>query len=85
MLVLRAAQHKHKEREGLEYNRRAVFENRRESLHIWWRTTSYWYVESEKSIGNWKVLEPLLQESIVPAFFFVVMKYLCPILEIPSN
>ena len=29
-----AAQHKHKEREGLEYNRRAVFENRRESLHI---------------------------------------------------
>ena len=34
MLVLRAAQHKHKEREGLEYNRRAVFENRRESLHI---------------------------------------------------
>ena len=35
MLVLRAAQHKHKEREGLEYNRRAVFENRRESLHIW--------------------------------------------------
>ena len=30
-----AAQHKHKEREGLEYNRRAVFENRRESLHIW--------------------------------------------------
>ena len=35
MLVLRAAQHKHKEREGLEYNRRAVFENRWESLHIW--------------------------------------------------
>ena len=31
-----AAQHKHKEREGLEYNRRAVFENRRESLHIWY-------------------------------------------------
>ena len=31
-----AAQHKHKEREGLEYNRRAVFENRRESLHICW-------------------------------------------------
>ena len=30
-----AAQHKHKERERLEYNRRAVFENRRESLHIW--------------------------------------------------
>ena len=29
-----AAQHKHKERERLEYNRRAVFENRRESLHI---------------------------------------------------
>ena len=34
-----AAQHKHKEREGLEYNRRAVFENRRESLHIWVRVT----------------------------------------------
>ena len=30
-----AAQHKYKERERLEYNRRAVFENRRESLHIW--------------------------------------------------
>ena len=30
-----AAQHKHKERERLEYNRRAVFENRWESLHIW--------------------------------------------------
>ena len=29
-----AAQHKHRERERLEYNRRAVFENRRESLHI---------------------------------------------------
>ena len=41
MLVLRAAQHKHKEREGLEYNRRAVFENRRESLHIWLSQTTY--------------------------------------------
>ena len=36
-----AAQHKHKEREGLEYNRRAVFENRRESLHICSKPTPF--------------------------------------------
>ena len=36
-----AAQHKLKERERLQYNRRAVFENRRESLHIWSRDGYY--------------------------------------------
>ena len=53
MLVLRAAQHKHKEREGLEYNRRAVFENRRESLHIW----SLWSRQPFKKRFQWRRCE----------------------------